>query len=167
MSKRVSSVLLRGGPGVALAFAAIVTLVSQVHAQQPVVATGRQDLTFGIVLPGLPATVSRLDAANSGQYGIRGASRTEVRVELTLPATLDSPGGASMPLQFGAGDGGFSVRPAIGSSQAFDPRVPLVTDLSSSGRLFIWLGGTVLPASSQAQGNYSATIVMTVSYTGV
>jgi hypothetical protein len=158
---------LRGGSGVAVVLAAIVTLVPQLQAQQPVVGVGRQDLTFGTVLPGMPTVVSRLDAANSGQYRIRGTRLTEVRVDLTLPATLDSPGGATIQLQFGAGDGGFSRRPAIGSSQVFDPRVPLVTDLSQGGRLFIWLGGTVLPTPTQEQGNYTATIVMTVSYTGV
>ena len=167
MGARINSVLVHGGSRVAVALVAIVTLVAQLHAQQPVAAVGTQDLTFGIVLPGLPTAVSRLDAANSGQYEIRGERRTEVRVDLTLPATLDSPTGATMPLQFGAGDGGFSARPAIRSSQVFDPRAPLVTNLSPSGRLYIWLGGTVLPAPTQEQGNYAATIILTVSYTGV
>ncbi len=150
-----------------MALAAIVTLVPQLQAQQPVAGFGRQDLTFGTVLPGWPTVVSRLDAVNSGQYEIRGERRTEVRVDLTLPVALDSPGGATMPLQFGAGDGGFSTRPSIRASQVFDPRTPLVTDLSPSGRLYIWLGGTVVPIPTQEQGNYAATIVMTVSYTGV
>jgi len=162
----VHSVLVHAGSRVVLALAASVTLVVQLQAQQPITTVGTQDLTFGSVLPGLPTVVDRLDAANSGQYEIRGEGRTEVRVDLTLPATLDSPGGATMPLQFAAGDGGYSVRPSIRSSQAFDPRAPLVVTLSASGRLYIWLGGTVLPAPTQEQGSYSATIVLTVSYTG-
>lgn len=162
----ICSVPVHAGARVAVALAATVTLVAQLQAQQPIAAVGAQDLTFGLVLPGLPTTVSRLDAGNSGQYEIRGERRTEVRVDLTLPATLDAPAGATMPLQFGAGDGGFSERPSIRSSQAFDPRAPLVATLSASGRLYIWLGGTVLPAPTQAQGNYTATIVLTVSYTG-
>ncbi|UCD25012.1 MAG: hypothetical protein JSW51_03565 [Gemmatimonadota bacterium] len=151
----------------AVALAAIVTLAAQLEAQRPLAPVGTQDLTFGIVIPGLPTAVSRLDAANSGQYEIRGERLTEVRVDLTLPATLDSPSGAAMPLQFGAGDGGFADRPAIRSSQVFDPRAPLITGLSASGRLYIWLGGTVLPVPTQEQGDYAATIVLTVSYTGV
>ena len=134
---------------------------------RPLSARGQQDLQFGPLLPGVPITVSRLDAANAGQFEIRGRRNTEVQVELTLPAVMTSGSGATLPLQFSAGDAGYSTDPAIGSSQAFDPRVPLTTVLASNGKLYIFLGGTALPGSQQAAGTYAATITLTVAYTGV
>lgn len=133
---------------------------------RPLSAFGRQDLTFGMLFAGAPVTVSRLDPAASGQFEVRGQRLTEVRIDLTLPLALLSGSGAQLPLQFGAGDGGFSTDAAIASSRAFDPRVPLVTQLANTGRLYIFLGGTALPGSQQAAGIYAATITLTVAYTG-
>ena len=134
--------------------------------QAALVPTGRQNLQFGVVIPGFPTVVNRLDAGNAGQYQIRGQRRAEVQVDLTLPAALVSGTGANLVLQFAAGDGGFSTRPAVGTAQAFDPQVPLVTALGNNGRLYIFLGGTVLPTPIQQSGAYQATITLTVSYTG-
>jgi hypothetical protein len=130
-------------------------------------ATGRQDLTFDPLLPGVPTVVTRLDAIHTGQFEFRGERSLEVRVEVTLPAGLIGPMGQLLTLQFGPADGGFGTRPALKSTTAFDPRVPLVTILGRSGRLYLFLGGAALPTPTQRPGNYSATITATVAYTGV
>jgi hypothetical protein len=127
----------------------------------------RQDLQFGEVLPGVRTTVSRLDAFNSGQFQIQGAKRAEVRIEFVLPAALISQRGARLPLEFGPADGGFSKNPSLRLSQPFDPRLPLFAPLHSSGRLYLWLGGTAHPKPTQSAGEYEATVTLTVSYTGV
>jgi hypothetical protein len=123
-------------------------------------------LDFGAVFPGVPAVVSRTDAARSGQFDLRGANQAEVSVTLTLPAALVGPGGQTVPLQFGADDGGYAQNNTIGAATAFDPRTPLVTRLSVSGRLFIWLGGMALPSPTQPSGDYTATITLVAAYTG-
>ncbi len=129
-------------------------------------AFARQDLRFGVVVPGLPTVVTRLDA-NAARFEIRGERRAEVSVTLTVPTELVSPGGGRMTIRFHPDDGGFATTPADANSQAFDPRVPLVTTLSPGGRLYLWLGGTVAPGAVQPPGRYQATISLTVSYTGV
>ncbi|HEX9727173.1 MAG TPA: hypothetical protein VGA37_01550 [Gemmatimonadales bacterium] len=134
---------------------------------RPLSGFGRQDLTFGPLIPGIATTVSRLDAANAGQFELRGTRFAEVQLELTLPAALVETGGASLPLLFSAGDGGYSTDPDIASAQSFDPRVPLITTLSNNGRCYIFLGGTAVPGGQQRAGTYSATITVTFSYTGV
>ena len=131
------------------------------------VAVGNQDLRFGLVLPGLASSITRFDAVNAGKFEMRGQRRAEVQVEFTLPLALVNGTGATLTLQFAADDGGFSATPAIGSSQAFDPHQPLITSLGASGRLYVFLGGTVRPTSLQQFGVYQATITMTVAYTGV
>jgi hypothetical protein len=74
--------------------------------------------------------------------------------------------GVQLPLEFGASDGGVSPEGTIASSTAFDPRVPLLARLSQQGRVYIFLGGSVLPAQTQPATIYTATIVLTASYTG-
>ena len=135
-------------------------------AQGVPTAVGSRTLNFGPVFPGLVGQVARTDAANAGRFNLRGRRNAEVQVTLTLPATLTAGGGRTMPLGFGANDGGFDTRNRAGSARAFDPRIPLVTRLGNNGRLFVFLGGSVMPSPVQPAGTYNATITLTVAYTG-
>lgn len=137
-----------------------------IAAQQPLSVQPRRDLDFGDVIAGFPVSVSRLDNANSGFYEVRGERNTEVALTFTLPASLLGIAGALLPIEFGPNDGGFAAVPAPSSQVGFDPRVPLTQPLSNSGRAYVWLGGTVRPAASQASGSYQATVTLTVAYTG-
>ena len=149
---------------VAAAIVCTVTAAAPLRSQA-LLPVGLQDLQFGNVLPGFPTSISRLDAINTGQYRIDGANKAEVRVDLALPTDLVS-GGSNLTVQFGSADGGYSKKSNINSSTAFDPSLPLVTKLSNQGQLYVWLGGTVIPTAVQPAGAYSATIVLTVAYTG-
>lgn len=142
-----------------------------VHAQgraggRPLSVFGRQTLTFGAVLPGVPTTISRTDALNAGEFEVRGQKDAQIQIDLTLPAAMTS-GTLSLPLRFGPADGGYSQSGTIAAANVFDPRVQLVTALSSNGRLYVYLGGTALPSPQQGPGAYAGTIVLTVAYTGV
>jgi hypothetical protein len=139
---------------------------SAAQASRPLTVTGLRQLDFGTLFPGVPATVLRTDAAFSGAFDMRGTNRAEVSISMTLPAALLGPGGRTLPLQFTAGDAGYSQSNTIGAATAFDPRVPLVTRLANNGRLYVWLGGTALPASTQWPGDYNATVTLTAAYTG-
>jgi len=133
---------------------------------RPLSVFGRQTLNFGTIFPGIPTTISRTDALNAGEFEVRGQKDTQVQIDLTLPPALTF-GAQSLPLQFGPGDGGYSPSGTIAAATVFDPRVQLVTTLSANGRLYLYLGGTVLPGPQQRSGAYAATIVLTVAYTGV
>lgn len=151
----------------ALVIATIGMAGDGLHAQGGALSvTGDQNLLFGAVLPGLPTPVSPTDAANAGRFEIRGEKNLEVTVQFTLPASLLASDGAVLPLAFGATDGRWGTRPSIGQTQSFDPSIPLVAQLSRSGRLYIRLGGTAQPLTSQTPGDYAATITVTVAYTG-
>ena len=141
-------------------------LSSELAAQRNLGATGRQDLDFGMVIPGVPTIIDPVDRRSNGQFEVRGQRRAEVEVRLTLPAALRSTVGPVIPLQFGAGDAAFSRNRSIRNAQYFDPRTALVTRLGFSGRLFVFLGGTALPPAQLAQGEYTAQITLTVAYTG-
>lgn len=133
---------------------------------RPLTAGGSRQLDFGSLFPGVPATVLRTDAVRAGRFNLRGTRRVEVRISFTLPAALTAPGGRTLPLLFGAGDGGFATSNTIGAATAFDPRVPLITRLGNSGRLFVWMGGRALPSTTQSAATYTGTITLTSAYTG-
>lgn len=125
----------------------------------PLTALALSDLTFSTVLPGIPSTVSVHDPLHAGLFEIQGPASASVRVELVLPTALVSDGGALLPISFGHADGSSEFG---GHSLQFDPHAPVIAALGSDGRLFIRLGGTVLPGRPQAGGTYRATISLTV-----
>lgn len=150
-----------------LATLLVVAWPSHANAQgRPLNVIGRQGLTFGTMWSGQPAHVSRADPLRTGQIELRGMRETEVQVTFTLPAALAGPGGAQLPLSFGSGDGGVGTTAVITAATGFDPRLPRVARFSGNGRLYLFLGGTALPGAGQTAGAYTATVTVTVAYTG-
>lgn len=136
-------------------------------AAQPLQVRPQRDLSFGDVFPGIPRGVTRLSAVSSGHLEVRGAAGREVVFTFTLPSALVAGGGQTLPVSFAADDGGFAQTNVQASSVGFDPRVAYTNRLSPTpGRAFLWLGGAVLPVIAQAAGLYSATVTLTVAYTG-
>jgi len=134
---------------------------------RPLSAFSRQTLDFGTLFAGAASKVSRLDALHAGQFELRGAKGSEVRVDLALPAALTGPRAARVPLQFGPADGGFAQDGVIATAAPFDPRAALVTTLSDNGRLYLFLGGTALPGPQQTSGAYGGSVTVTIAYTGI
>jgi hypothetical protein len=129
---------------------------------RPLVVIARRDLSFGTVLPGIPSTVLISDVRHSGLFEIQGHKYGVVRVELVLPTALRSIGGAELPLAFGPGDGAAATDRGRFHGAVFDPREPITATLGTSGKLYVHLGGTVLPFRHQPGGAYQATIYLTV-----
>jgi hypothetical protein len=134
------------------------------HKPPPLLALAANDLSFGTVLPGIPSSVSVRDPHHAGVFEVHGPAGASVRIEFILPAALTSERGALLPIAFGAGDGfaDFSRGHQKKRGLVFDPHAPLIGALGPNGRLFVSLGGTVLPARVQPAGRYRATISMTV-----
>jgi hypothetical protein len=129
----------------------------------PLTVLALNDLSFGTVLSGIPASVSVNDPHHAGMFEIQGPKNASVRVDFSLPTALVSESGALLPVRFGPGDGfaDFSHgTPPRG--QMFDPHSPVIGALGPNGRLILRLGGTVSPGLPQAGGSYRATISMTV-----
>ena len=130
---------------------------------RPLTVTGAQSLSFGTLLPGVPAVVSRTDAARSGQFAIQGPHGTQAQLNFTLPSVLSGPGGATLPVVFGGGDAGYSDSQNIGSQVGFDPRQGFVITFGQQGRGSVFLGGTARPAPTQRAGSYTATITLNMA----
>lgn len=129
---------------------------------EPLVAIARRDLTFGTVLPGIPATVPSDHPRNAGLFEIQGAKGAPTRIEFLLPSALTSSAGQALPLSFGPGDGKFGFNRGRNQRVPFDPRTPLIAVLGPNGKMYLNLGGTAVPARLQNSGSYAATIAITI-----
>ena len=146
--------------GCALALTAL--LGRPANGQRPISVTGVQSLTFGAVLPGIPAVVPRTSAASAGQFTLTGPHDSQAALTFTLPVVMTGPAAATLPVLFGGSDAGYSQTQSIGSQIGFDPKQPFVITFSGTGRGSVFLGGTAQPAPTQRAGSYTATITLTV-----
>ena len=137
------------------------SITATASVQTPINVVGAQQLSFGNVFPGVNKTVVAMDLTNAGRFDISGQASTQVTLSFTLPATLGS-GGNTMPIVSYAGvhaqnstqTGGIGFPPSVGVSPS----------LNASGQLWVWIAAQVQPATNQAAGVYTGSIVMTVVY---
>jgi len=139
--------------------------VASLAAQgRPLTVSRVRDLTFGMVLPGVPRVILRTDPTNSGQFDLVGNKNSQVLLTFALPLVMTGPASTKMPLVFRGSDGGYSSTQAIGSQVAFDPKQPFLATLSKNGRGSVFIGGTAQPSTSQRAGPYTGTLALTVVY---
>jgi hypothetical protein len=131
--------------------------------QRPISVTGVQSLAFGTLLPGIPTIVPRTDPAKSGQFTLTGPHDSQAQLTFTLPAVLTGPGGATLPVTFGASDAGYSQSQNIGGQIGFDPKQSFLITFSGQGRGSVFLGGTARPAPTQRAGSYTGTITLNLT----
>jgi hypothetical protein len=148
------------------ACAALLTSVAPLRAQSrvvpvvpPLLVLALNELSFGTILPGIPSSVASADAHHAGLFQVQGPAGASVRVELVLPSALTADDGSRLPLSFGPRDGFADIG---GTGLPFDPHAPYLGGLGDTGRLYLRIGGTVLPARLQSGGAYRATIFLTV-----
>lgn len=133
---------------------------------RPLRVDGQQPLAFGELLAGIASTVAPTDPLNAARIRISGQGGADVLVSFLLPTALNGPGGATVPLMFGAGAAGYSPSEDIGAQVSFDPSLPNVFGLPQNGRGALFLGGTAMPPAQAPAGAYMATITLTISYVG-
>lgn len=136
---------------------------------QPISFTNATNLAFGNSLfPGISKTVGISDAG-AASFDIAGEADKEVTVTFTVPTELTlTTGTATMPITFSSTDAGYSTTDDPAGATTFDPDAGAATATlgTTGGLLYVWLGGTVDPATTQAAGDYAADITLDVAYTG-
>ncbi|HEU4829169.1 MAG TPA: DUF4402 domain-containing protein, partial [Gemmatimonadales bacterium] len=119
----------------------------------------------GQILGGAPAIVLRTDPVRAGQINLAAQPQSQIILQVSVPASMTGPLGATLPIVFGANDAGFSAEGAIGNQTAFDPRAATVVITNArNGRGSVFLGGTAQPAFNQPPGTYTGVITLTVAY---
>jgi hypothetical protein len=117
-----------------------------------------QPLAFGYLTQGLTEVVLYTDTFRRGVVTVDGTGQAWIRV--VLPASLASPQGASIPLQFLIGD--VAAQENGKPAAAFDPATSTRVNLSK-GTASLFIGGRAVPAVTQRAGLYSATVTVIVS----
>ena len=131
-------------------------------------ATVNNDLVYGGVFPGIPKTISPKAAGSAAEFVITGTAGAEVAIDFTLPTYMNQSGW-NMQLIFNKTDCALDSSATPDQSnppvENLDPWHTITYNLGLNG-LTLWLGGTVVPGLNQKQGDYTASIVLTVAYTG-
>lgn len=140
----------------------LVATTRRVQAQVSAVAI--RDLQFGIVIRGVPNSVSPADPVKSGQfYFSTPGLGSQVRIQFTLPTQLNGPASATLPISFSTTDA--RLRGTAGSSAfvTLNPNTTTTLTATTSRDANVWIGGRVTPAANQVTGAYSNTITLTIT----
>jgi spore coat protein U-like protein len=146
------------------------TNVTVLVAGAAITFTNLQNLNFGTVTRGVPATVVQNTAA-AAKVRVAGSANAFTQIRFTLPAQLpniQAVPGINMPITFAANSarwrrtndnpgGGTIFNPAVGVNNARFGN-------AANPYFYVYLGGTVSPTATQAPGIYQGTIILTITY---
>jgi len=124
------------------------------------------DLSFGNVLGGVPKKVDKGTPGAAAEFLVTGIAGSDVTIEFALPTYMND-GTYNMQMIFNNTDC------AMDSSSSPDQTSPDYDNLDpwdvnsytiGSGGITIWLGSKVVPRLLQDSGDYTADIVVTVTF---
>ncbi len=144
-----------------------------IQARATVVAsmtvTGSNDLDFGTVTPGVDKSVEKIAVGSAGEWTVvAGGPGAEVMLDFTLPNSL-SAGASSLSIIFSSSDASYAnsaLASQTSPSVSMNPSLVTTANLSGTGAMTVWLGGSVSPIMSQSAGDYTGSIQLTVTLTG-
>lgn len=158
----MKEVRARGRYSIAGSVAALVLLLAWgTPADGQVTAAPQQDLSFGMLTPGVAATVLADDVARRAEWLLTG--RGNVTMSFVLPTVLQGPAGAVIPLVFAAGDAAWERDRGGGGPRLEDPNAPFTVNVPNRRTVRLYLGGTAQPAPTQAAGLYVATVTVVIA----
>lgn len=128
---------------------------------QPLSVSATNGLAFGTLFPGNAKTVAVTEAA-AAAFSISGAANGNVSMTFGIPSTITS-GANTLTVDTwtarrnttNSASSGTDFTPSASATQAA---------LSGSGNLYVFVGATAHPGSSQAAGAYTGTLTLTVVY---
>jgi hypothetical protein len=129
--------------------------------QQPITVTKNNDLSFGSVFPGIDKSIA-VTAGGAAKFTVAGQASTPVNLTFTIPGTITS-GGNNLTLASWTGHHATTDVTTGGTTFTPSPSATSAT-LSGTGALFVYVGATAQPTSTQAAGSYSGSMTMTVVY---
>jgi Domain of unknown function (DUF4402) len=129
--------------------------------QQPITVTKNNDLSFGSVLPGIDKSIA-VTAGGAAKFTVAGQASTPVNLTFTIPATITSSGNN---LTLANWTGHYATTDVTSGGTTFTPSASATSaTLSGSGALYVYVGATAQPTSSQPAGSYTGSMTMTVVY---
>jgi hypothetical protein len=141
----------------------LAALTAAPSAAAQVTVTPIRDLAFGPVIVGIPSTVGPSHPTRSGQFRLTAPVGTRIQMRFTLPNQLNGPAGAQLPITFTNSDGMYVGSWAGSTPTTFNPKATRNLQFTGGTTYNVFIGGRVTPAANQRQGNYAATITITVN----
>jgi hypothetical protein len=124
--------------------------------------TTQRNLVFGTITSGTTTNVDKT-SANGAQWIISGTFPLGGTFQLTLPTTLAGPG-PDIPVTFRTTDGLRTTTSNPVPGTTFDPHTTQTIPIELLGTtIYVWLGASISPPLNQTPGNYSGTVVLTVT----
>lgn len=162
IAKLAALVATLSAPALAHGQSASVTATATVVS--PLVVTAGANLAFGNVFQGVNKTVPFSDAA-SGRFSITGFGASQVAMTFTLPANLVN-GSDNLAID------SWDIRSNATNSTTGTAALTVTSGVAvngnlTSGSLFLFVGGRVLPVAAQAAGSYTGSVVLAAAYTGL
>jgi len=122
------------------------------------------DLNFGNVVRNVTKTINP-GSSGSGRWEVTGDVGKEVQLTFIVPTYISS-GSNELSYSCSSTEAKYSTDASGTPGTTFSPLSTITTNLSSSGKLYVFIGGKLQPTSSQAAGDYTGTITMSIQYTG-
>jgi hypothetical protein len=124
--------------------------------------TTQQNLSFGMLTPGVPMVVAPTDVLKRAEVAIVGSGKFSL--QFILPSAMVDAAGRQIPLTFRNTDGRVQIK---NNTTVVDPRSAFNINIpKGQGAADIYLGGTATPAPGQVAGTYQATIVLMIVNSG-
>ena len=149
-----------------LTMCAALSLAHVAQGQTSLVVRPLQNLTFGVLIPGVATSIDAATITQSGQIQVEAPIGTNFQVQYTLPTTM-SGAGTTLPVSFGTTDGGAAPSANPASMQRFNPAAATRWLLVTTTRATFFLGGRASPRVGQPVGSYTAPVVVTITNLGV
>ncbi len=144
----------------------IVFIYGEAYSQsyKDISVKSHRDFSFGNILPGITTSVATT-AQTAGRYLINMSHNMTVSLTFNLPVNLSS-GGNNLHIDYIATKSTTSNDGTLGTS--FDPYTGTTiqrTDEHTSD-WYIRIGGSIPTLSTQASGDYTGTIILTMTIIG-
>jgi hypothetical protein len=103
--------------------------------------------------------------ATSGRFSITGFGASQVAMTFTLPTNLVN-GSDNLSID------SWDIRSNATNSTTGTAALTVTSGVAvngnlTSGNLFLFVGGRVVPAAAQAAGSYTGSVVLAAAYTGL
>ena len=138
-------------------------MLAAAQARQTVSIIPVQNLSFGLLLPGLREAVSVADVSRRAVVALAGDG--PVDVALVLPSALETPSGDRIPLSFSSKDAALLTTSGTSLSQ-LDPLQVNRVQLGNDRTVLFVLGGTAVTSATTRPGHYTARVALLVNHPG-
>lgn len=136
---------------------------AEAQAAQTVSIIPVQNLSFGLLLPGIREAIAVTDVSRRAVVALAGSG--PVDVALVLPTSMESAAGHRITLRFASGDAAL-LSTSGNTLSSLDPLQVNRVQLGNDRTVLFVLGGTALTTATTRPGHYVARVALLLNHPG-